>query len=698
MAAPLILAEAQPRRAADGGTEIIRLAGGGGARPYHYAGVHWRAGIAGLPTFICSLDFTGTDLGTGGVPQAAELEWGASRAADLASIANRVWADAPIVLRIGPEGALPPIRLAGKVLTSTVEGSKLKLSLADPAADLKKPLLTQRYGGTGDLEGPADWAGKIRRRIWGRLWNVQGEPIDPAYNIYAFADPYRPLQGFSAVRDKGAPAAAVSIVEWQGNPFATLAALRAAVAPQGGGVLAPSIACVKWWTQPAGDLCADIRGEIGAGYLETTAGIAERLVQGVGGPAFAAGTIAAAVAARPAPVGWLAANESTTVSEMLDQLLGNSSLLWLIDELGQIVVRAWEWSASAASAVSSEVKRTKSFRPLATRRLGYKRNELPMARGDIAAIVLTGDVQYPDGTPLEEAIDSIYDAIGDALTAAGNAQATADGKIATFYQDEPPGDADEGDLWFDTNDGYKQHRLSAAGDWEPVQDTAVGLAISAAAGAQATADGKVTTFVGPTPPLAEAIGDLWVNTSQGNKLYRWNNGWFAVQDVGAEAGQNGLEPDGTVKDGKVGTGALVAGSVTVPGSATSPDTTILAGSTVDVLTTGWINVGDSVDGGGLALAFGEVDSGTTKDVGARINLFVDINDGAGFVLGGTCGAGARTTGGDTYMKASVLASATFAGVSQVRLLLQVQSVKMPGGDFQSFTFRSPQIVILGGKR
>lgn len=397
MATPVILVEIQPRRAADGVAETVRLAGLGGAYPYHYAGEHWRAGIVAAPTFVCSIDFTGDDLGTNGVPQAAQLEWGSARAADLADMAGYVWEDATVAVRYGAEGSLPPIRLAGKVLSGTVEAGRLKLNLADPAVLLKKPLLTGRYGGTGDLDGPVEWEGKIKRRLWGRVWNVPGEPIDPANNIYSYADPAFALQQFTAVRDKGSPAAALVLLDWQGDAATTLAALRAADAPQGGGVMCPSIACVKWWTQPAGDLCADIRGEIGPGYVETTAEIAERLVQVIGGPTFAAGTIAAAAAARPAPVGWVAADENTQGAEMLDRLLGNSSLLWVLDAAGEIVIREWAWSEPVASAVSHEVRRTKSFRPLATRKLGYRRNELPMARGDLAAIIFTDMVSYLDG-------------------------------------------------------------------------------------------------------------------------------------------------------------------------------------------------------------------------------------------------------------------------------------------------------------
>lgn len=402
MPASVILVEAQPAIVATGGAVTVRLAGGGGTKPYDYSGQNdWRAGIAALPTMIASLEYRGGEFPQGSVPSAVAIDWQGSSRALLATLASYLWTDAAITVRYGPEGALPPVLISGKVLDAKAENGRLTIALADPAASLKKPLLTARFAGTGGLEGPVEWDGLIRKRIWGRVWNLAGEPIDKANNIYCFADPLRPIQAFDAVRDKGANAAALTTLAWQGSAAATFTALQAASAPAGGGVVCPSIACVKWWTQPAGDLCADLRGEVGAGYVETTASIAERLVAALGGPAFAAGTVAAANAARTAPVGWLADDDSTTVAAMLDELLGNVSLLWLLDDAGAIVIREWSWGAPVTSALSEDVSRREVLRPLATRRLGYKRNETQMARGDLAAIVLAGDVNYADGTPIE---------------------------------------------------------------------------------------------------------------------------------------------------------------------------------------------------------------------------------------------------------------------------------------------------------
>lgn len=405
MTARVILLEVSPRRAADGVAETVRLAGGGSVEKYYYGGQHWQAGITSLPPQVTRLEFDGTDLGTGGVPKASEISWAPAGHAKVAALAAYFWIDAALTLYIGPEnsaGTMPPAVLTGKVLSATVQENVLRIVFADPAVDLKKPIPAGRFLGTGGIEGPSQWEGTLRRRVWGRVWNVQGQPIDKANNIYCFADPQRQLQAIDAVRDKGASAASLTTVAWAGSTAATFAALQAATPPAGGGVKCPSIACVKWWTQPAGDLTADIKGEIGSGYVETTAEIAERLIQALGtGPGFAAGQVAAAAALRPAPVGWVVSDETTPVSAMLDELFGNVSLLWVLNSAGSIVVRQWAWGASAAAVKSYELARRGVYKPVSVRKIGYQRNELPMSRGDLAAVVLLGDVVNGSGNPVD---------------------------------------------------------------------------------------------------------------------------------------------------------------------------------------------------------------------------------------------------------------------------------------------------------
>lgn len=119
---------------------------------------------------------------------------------------------------------------------------------------------------------------------------------------------------------------------------------------------------------------------------------------------------------------------------------------------------------------------------------------------------------------------------------AADAQATADGKVQTYYQTGAPTAEGIGDLWFDTDDGNKQYRWSGSA-WVAVQDAGIGQAITDAAGAQATADGKVTTFYVESTPTAEALGDLWYQPSS-EYLRRWDgSGWVIVSNVGARTAQ-----------------------------------------------------------------------------------------------------------------------------------------------------------------
>ncbi len=128
----------------------------------------------------------------------------------------------------------------------------------------------------------------------------------------------------------------------------------------------------------------------------------------------------------------------------------------------------------------------------------------------------------------DEAVQAIAE---QAIADAAGAQATADEKIVTFYQDAPPSGGTLGDLWFDTNDDNRLYRHNGT-TFVEARDGGIAQAINDAAGAQATADGKVTTFYSATAPTAEGVGDLWYDTDD-KILYRWNGtNWSqSVSDI-----------------------------------------------------------------------------------------------------------------------------------------------------------------------
>lgn len=153
-----------------------------------------------------------------------------------------------------------------------------------------------------------------------------------------------------------------------------------------------------------------------------------------------------------------------------------------------------------------------------------------------------GWVSVQDKT-IQEAANEAAEAnslASDALTAAQLAQATADGSISTYYQQDAPWpngsaehDGDLGDMWYDTDNGKSFWWDTAAKLWQPITDSAIQEALEAAQDAQTTADGKITAFYSPTAPAASVAGsgDLWYDTDDKNKVYYWDGSkWVAVSD------------------------------------------------------------------------------------------------------------------------------------------------------------------------
>lgn len=237
--------------------------------------------------------------------------------------------------------------------------------------------------------------------------------------------------------------------------------------------------------------------------------------------------------------------------------------------------------------------------------------------------------------------------IAEALADAAAAQATADGKIESFYQDAPPGAASEGDIWFDTNDGLKQYRYTS-GAWVVAADTRIGQAILDAADAQATADGKVTTFVATSAPTADAVGDLWLDTDDGNKLYRWNgSAWVALP---------------------VGTGAIAANAAT----QVATDAASLAGATYGTGTQVVRSFTVTPDADCIVEFSGSIEA-TNVDGDSGNRLGWDVTPSGGSLLS----LGSQTQPSATKFKHT--ASSSFAATGGVLLTFRVVFERLSGG-------------------
>lgn len=117
-----------------------------------------------------------------------------------------------------------------------------------------------------------------------------------------------------------------------------------------------------------------------------------------------------------------------------------------------------------------------------------------------------------------------------------NVVVLANGKTKAYYQTTAPTTGlNEGDIWFDTDDGNKQYYYNGT-TWVSVQDTAIAAAQSAATAAQTTADGKNRIYRQATTPTGTfAVGDLWFNTANDNAISRWDGSSWVLNTLGNNA-------------------------------------------------------------------------------------------------------------------------------------------------------------------
>ena len=111
----------------------------------------------------------------------------------------------------------------------------------------------------------------------------------------------------------------------------------------------------------------------------------------------------------------------------------------------------------------------------------------------------------------------------------GNALNT---KTVTYYQASAPSTHNTGDLWIDTDDKNKLYRWNGT-TWQNVQDAQIQDALTAAGDAQATADGKIMTYAQASAPSGDLdVGDLWIETDNNNRMYRWSgSSWVPYTDT-----------------------------------------------------------------------------------------------------------------------------------------------------------------------
>lgn len=224
-----------------------------------------------------------------------------------------------------------------------------------------------------------------------------------------------------------------------------------------------------------------------------------------------------------------------------------------------------------------------------------------------------------DSAPITPTAPTTYNPLNNPfILGIEDATAAADGKIVTFFQASAPTAEGVGDIWFDTDDANKMYRWSGSA-WELARDTGITSAISIASDAQATADGKVNTYFQTTSPTAEAVGDLWFDTDDNNKLYRWSgSAWVLSTD---QRVTDGLGSGGVVNTNKVVTASIVDASVNKVSAASSGGaSTITSGSTVDVVS---VTISKDISASNMVIIT-NCEINTSNNLNHRLNAGVKI--------------------------------------------------------------------------
>ncbi len=133
-------------------------------------------------------------------------------------------------------------------------------------------------------------------------------------------------------------------------------------------------------------------------------------------------------------------------------------------------------------------------------------------------------------------VSSVLPVVAATTEQLDNVVVLVDGKTKAYYQaTAPTSGMTEGDIWFDTDDGYKLYYYTGSA-WTSVQDTSIAAAQSAANAAQTTADGKNKVYrQGTTPTGTFSVGDLWFNTSNDNSISRWDGSSWVANTLGNNA-------------------------------------------------------------------------------------------------------------------------------------------------------------------
>ena len=228
-----------------------------------------------------------------------------------------------VVVKVGDRGAaLADFQI---IFDGTAEGwesdeAEIVIRLRSPLLPLRLPALSDRFGGTGGVDGGANLKGKGKPLCYGECANVDCS----AFLVDPTAKTYRPhgggtVQDITAVYERGATLVLTTDYTLNlANGAFTLVA------------------------SPAGLITCDIRGDKSSGtYVTTAADIAKRFLidrADIAASSLDLGTFDQAAADQPAPVNWVIQDDSESRADALIRLLAPLGLFLSDNRAGKVTI------------------------------------------------------------------------------------------------------------------------------------------------------------------------------------------------------------------------------------------------------------------------------------------------------------------------------------------------------------------------
>ena len=361
---------------------------------------------------------------------------------------------------------------------------QLRLTAAVDVSPFQAAAMTLTYAGTGGTEGPADLKNKVKPWCLGNPQGVEPVLIDVVNNVYQVSA-YGAIEGITAVYERASSFGASF------GDYASYAALVSAGIPAGRWGTCLAAGMIRIGAPAYGVITADVQGDKPSGtWIRKTGEIINRICTnaGVSGALIDSASLTALDAdvarnislyltdqakvidlaqrlARPcnaaAGVSWLGkifvvrtviGTPGTTINAQGRQKppvlncaeLKVSPPFWRSEMTG---VRCWRTHAASEIAFYAEVLEKGDYAGATT----YREGNIVTNQG--ARWIYVNPTATAGNAP--PTLPTTTNSYWDQLVAAGPKS------NKTFRQANPPGAANDGDLWFDTDFLNKQYRLAA---------------------------------------------------------------------------------------------------------------------------------------------------------------------------------------------------------------------------------------------